>query len=76
MIKIYGYKKPKTKAQKAMNVPSEVRRELKIKSELSQKYFNLLNQYQRDKLSIPGIDPNKVLLDAEKAFQTQLNKII
>ena len=52
-------------------LPPNIVKALAYRRQLNHEYMILLNQYQRDKKSIPSMPPSQLLKDAEKVFQDQ-----
>lgn len=60
---------------KVPSLPKNILFELRVKRELSKEYKILQKQHERDKLSVPGCLPTKLLIDSYEILQNQKTKV-
>ena len=67
--------KSSVKRSKPRALPPDIVRALAYRKQLGHEYMILLNQYQRDKKSVPGTLPSQLLKDAEQLLENQKNLV-
>ena len=73
MVEAIGIKTPNPR--KNSKLPACILEQLRYKTQLGHEYKILLNQYERDKLSIPDTVPSQTLILAKTLFESQKDKV-
>ena len=72
MVEAIGFKS--MKPRKKSKLPPHVIVQLRYKTQLGHEYKILLDQYERDKISIPDAVPSQTLILAKTLFESQKDK--